>query len=1158
MHSAYSLLEGAIQVKKLPDMCRVAGMPAVAVTDTGNLFSALEFSETASKAGVQPIIGCQFDLAYAGATQIGDRPPAPRPVVLLAQNETGYLNLMKLNSCAFLESGDELPHITLAELEGHSEGLICLTGGALGPVGQLIRDGQHEAAKALLIRLADMFARRLYVELQRHPSDGEQRTPEESLSERAFVEMAYALELPLVATNDVYFPKRDMYAAHDALICIKDGAYVDQQEPRRRLTEEHYFKSQEEMVNLFADIPEAIENTIEIAKRCAFKVYKRDPILPKFADDEVIELRRQANEGLKKRLAVIPHAVSVEEYQKRLDFELNIIEGMGFPGYFLIVADFIKWAKDQDIPVGPGRGSGAGSLVAYSLTVTDLDPLRYSLLFERFLNPERVSMPDFDIDFCMDRREEVIQYVQQKYGREKVAQIITFGALLSKAAVRDVGRVLQMPYGQVDRLSKLIPVEGVKPVSITKALADEPRLREEAKNEEVVDRMLGYAQQVEGLLRNASTHAAGVVIGDRPLDELVPLYQDPRSDMPATQFNMKWVEQAGLVKFDFLGLKTLTVIQNAVELIEKSGRELHIGADGRELFTPPIGAEGDIGAIPLDDTATYDLYASAKTVAVFQVESSGMMDALRRMKPNCIEDIVALVALYRPGPMENIPQYCEVKNGEKECVSVHPLIDHLLEETQGIIVYQEQVMQIAQEMAGYSLGGADLLRRAMGKKIAEEMAKERPKFETGAMANGVDKKKASEVFDLLEKFANYGFNKSHAAAYAVVSYQTGWLKANHPVEFMAAVMNCDIHLTDKLGVYIEETKRGLEIEVVPPCVNRSLSTYSVVDGKIHYALGGLKNVGGEAMKLITNERLEKGMFKDLYDLARRVDLKRVGKRPMEMLARSGGFDQLDSNRRKCLESVDALVAYSAATFTERNSAQGGLFGDAGEDLPAPRLPMPEDWLPTERLAQEHQAVGFYLSGHPLDDYLGPLKRKNILTLSEVQQRTKSGAAVVKIAGSVSGKQERKSARGNRFAFVQLSDPTGLYEVTVFSDTLEKYRDMLVPGENVVLTVEANQEADQLKLLARAVQPVDAAVVDAAAMGLKIFINEEAAIASVATRLEAATKKADRRGRGPVHLVLAHPNLPGEVEVALKKEYALNPQIKGAIKHIPGVQMVEEF
>jgi len=1127
-----------MRVKKLAGFCADHDMPAVAVTDTNNMFTALEFSVLASGAGIQPIIGCQIDLEYEQAQHPGDRAVAPRPLVLLAQSETGYENLMKLDSAVFLEAGDGVPRITLEKLVAHTTDVICLTGGAGGPVGQYLLDGQQAKAEALMKKLHGMFGDRLYVELQRHPGEDGQYMLAEQATERGFVEMAYAMDLPLVATNDVYFPKAEMYEAHDALICIADGAYVDQQEPRRVLTPQHYFKSPAEMAALFADLPEAIENTVEIARRCAFKAYMRDPILPKFADDEVVELRRQANDGLQNRLSVIPHAVSVEDYQKRLDFELDIIEGMGFPGYFLIVADFITWAKDHNIPVGPGRGSGAGSLVAYALTITDLDPLRYSLLFERFLNPERVSMPDFDIDFCMDRREEVIEYVQDKYGRDRVAQIITFGALLSKAAVRDVGRVLQMPYGQVDRLSKLIPVEGVKPVSIEKALADEPRLREEAKAEEVVDRMLTYAQQVEGLLRNASTHAAGVVIGDRPLDELVPLYKDPRSDMPATQFNMKWVEPAGLVKFDFLGLKTLTVIQNALDILKARGIEI------------------DIGQIPLDDEKTYQLYASAKTVAVFQVESSGMMDALRQMKPTCIEDIVALVALYRPGPMENIPKFCKVKNGLEDRDLLHPSIDHLLDETQGIIVYQEQVMQIAQEMAGYSLGGADLLRRAMGKKIAEEMAKERPKFEKGAMEHGVDKKKATEVFDLLEKFANYGFNKSHAAAYAVVSYQTAWLKANYPVEFMAAVMNCDIHLTDKLAVYIEEVKR-LEIDLIIPCVNRSEAIFSVKEGKIHYALGGLKNVGVEAMRLITQGREDKP-FRDLIDFARRVDLKRIGKRPMEMLARAGAFDQLDSNRRKVLASVDQLAAWSAAVHDERNSAQGGLFGDSGEDLPAPRLPMPDDWLPAERLGQEHQAVGFYLSGHPLDDYQGPLKRKGVLTLFELHQRAEGAPVAAKIAGTVAGRQERKSARGNRFAFVQLSDPTGLYEVTVFSDTLEKYRDLMETGANIVLGVEANLEGDQLKLLARSVQLVDTAVADAASMGLRVIVNDVQAIPSVARVLENATQGAPQRGRGPVNFLLMAPDLPGEVEMALNASFLVNPQIKGAIRSLGGVVTVEEF
>ncbi len=1156
VHTEYSLLEGAVRLKKLPGLCRDLGMPAVAVTDTNNMFAALEFSVSAMGAGVQPIVGCQVDLAYE-TSDPGQRAKAPAPIVLLAQNETGYGNLMKLNSALYLTRTGDHPQVTLEDLEAHGEGLICLTGGPDGPVGRLLGRGSRSAAEVLVDRLAGIYGNRLYIELQRHPGEDGSTSETARNTERGHIEIAYAKDLPLVATNDVYFPEEKMFEAHDALICIAEGAYVDQQEPRRRLTPQHYFKTPAEMTALFADLPEAIENTVEIAQRCAFAVSRRDPILPKFAEDEVDELRRQAKAGLEERLAVIPHAAPVEEYQARLEFELGIIEGMGFPGYFLIVADFIKWAKERDIPVGPGRGSGAGSLVAYALTITDLDPLRYSLLFERFLNPERVSMPDFDIDFCMDRREEVIRYVQDRYGRDKVGQIITFGALLSKAAVRDVGRVLQMPYGQVDRLSKMIPVEGVKPVSIEQALAQEERLRAEAKSEEVVDRLLTYGMQVEGLLRNASTHAAGVVIGDRPLDELVPLYQDPRSDMPATQFNMKWVEQAGLVKFDFLGLKTLTVIQNALDLIAGQGRPLHEAADGTVLYEPPEGAENDIGAIPLDDPKSYELYSRARTVAVFQVESSGMMDALRRMKPDCIEDIIALVALYRPGPMENIPKFCEVKNHLSERETLHPSIDHILDETQGIIVYQEQVMQIAQEMAGYSLGGADLLRRAMGKKIQEAMDAERPKFIAGAKEHGVDDEKALEVWNLLDKFANYGFNKSHAAAYAVVSYQTAWLKANHPVEFMAGVMNCDLHLTDKLAVYAEEVRRGLEIEIVPPCVNRSEAMFGVSDGKVVYALGALKNVGVEAMKLVTEARGDKP-FATLFDFARRVDLKRVGKRPLEMLARAGAFDQLDPNRHRVFRSLDAITAYSAAIHDQRSSSQVSLFGEAGDDLPEPRLSPVEDWLPNERLTEEHLGVGFYLSGHPLDDYLAPLKRMDVMTLAEVEARAARGSPfVTKMAGAVSGRQERKSARGNRFAFVQMSDPTGLYEVTVFSDTLEAARDHLETGMNVVLGVEVTMESEQLKLLARSAQPVDAVVAGAGDSGLKVFIEQGEAATSVASVLDRAKGENGRAGRGPVHLCLMAPDLPGEVEIELPGKWPVTPQIKGALKSLPGVVMVED-
>ena len=1143
LHTEYSLLEGAVRLKKLPGLCRAAEMPAVAVTDRNNLFAALEFSVSAIGSGVQPIVGCQIDLAYEAAGP-GEKPVAPAGIVLLAQNGDGYQSLMHLNSRLYLRETDQ-PQVTMDDLAENAAGLICLTGGPDGPLGRLWQSGQRGKAETLLKSLSAMFPDRLYVELQRHPTDTDQLPEAERLSERPSVELAYAMGLPLVATNDVYFPKADMYEAHDALICIAEGAYVDQQADRRKLTQQHYFKTPAEMATLFADLPEALENTLEIARRCAFAAERRDPILPRFADDEVEELRRQAKAGLEERLAVIEPAAPREDYDKRLEFELGIIEGMGFPGYFLIVADFIKWAKENDIPVGPGRGSGAGSLVAYALTITDLDPLRYSLLFERFLNPERVSMPDFDIDFCMDRREEVIEYVQEKYGKDRVAQIITFGALLSKAAVRDVGRVLQMPYGQVDRLSKLIPVEGVKPVSIGKALTDEPRLREEARAEEVVDRLLTYGQQVEGLLRNASTHAAGVVIGDRPLDQLVPLYRDPRSEMPATQFNMKWVEQAGLVKFDFLGLKTLTVIQNALDLLKERGVDI------------------DIGAIPLDDPATYDLYAKARTVAVFQVESSGMMDALRRMKPTCIEDIVALVALYRPGPMENIPQYCDVKNGRAEREELHPLIDHILDETQGIIVYQEQVMEIAQVMAGYTLGGADLLRRAMGKKIQEAMDAERPKFIEGAKKNGVDDKKALEVWNLLDKFANYGFNKSHAAAYAVVSYQTAWLKANHPVEFMAGVMNCDLHLTDKLSVYAEEVRRGLEIEIVPPCVNRSDARFSVSEGKLVYALGALKNVGVEAMRLITEARADKP-FATLFDLARRVDLKRIGKRPLEMLARSGAFDQLDPNRRRVFQSLDALTAYSGAIFEQKTSNQVSLFGEAGDDLPEPRLSPTDDWLPNERLAEEQTAIGFYLSGHPLDDYAVALKQKGMLTLAELQAKAeRDGGAVSRVGVIVSGLQERKSGRGTRFFRMNISDPTAQVSgMALFPEDFDTVRKVFEQTHQVIMTLEARFNEGQFDPIARSVSPIEGVVSAGATAGLNVMVDSPVAAEIIFSVLSRFRDDGSIKSRGPIRLTALAVPLPDDasqdVPVDIGDGWPVSPQIKGALKSLPGVVAVEDL
>ena len=1134
LHSAYSLLEGAITIKKLQELCSENNMPAVAITDTGNMFAALEFSEVLANSGIQPILGCQINLKY----NLENENLLPSPIVLLAKNEAGYKNLMKLSTISYLEHDPNDPYIDLKDLESYGEGLICLSGGVDGPFGQLLLQSSNISIEPLTDKFLDIFGNRFYLEIQRHPSQTDFRTLDEGKTEPKFLEMALKKNIPIVATNDVYFPKPDMYEAHDALLCISTGSYIDQKTPRRRLTGQHYFKSSEEMQNLFSDLPEAIENTIEIAQRCAVKAELRDPILPKYANNEVEELRNQATKGLQDRLTKIVHATSTEKYFERLNFELSVIEDMGFPGYFLIVADFIKWAKLQDIPVGPGRGSGAGSLVAYALTITDLDPIRYSLLFERFLNPERVSMPDFDIDFCMDRREEVINYVQEKYGKDKVAQIITFGALLSKAAIRDIGRVLQMPYGQVDKLSKMIPVEATRPVSIAQALRDEPKLLEEKNNSEIVSRMLDYAQKVEGLLRNAATHAAGVVIADRPLDKLVPLYCDPRSDMPATQFNMKWVEQAGLVKFDFLGLKTLTIVKNAVDLLKNRGISI------------------DINTISLDDQKTFDLYASAKTVAVFQVESSGMRDALSQLRPTCIEDIIALVALYRPGPMENIPKFCSVKNGEQARESIHPLIDGILDETQGIIVYQEQVMEIARKMGGYSLGGADLLRRAMGKKIKEAMDAEKPKFLAGSLENNVNKKTAGRVWDLLEKFANYGFNKSHAAAYAVLSYQTAWLKANYSIEFMAAVMNCDIHLTDKLNVYKQEMD-NLGLELSPPCINKSNAYFTVAEGKVFYALGALKNVGIGAVELIITTRQEQGAFIDVFDFSRRIDLRKLGKRPLEMLIRSGSFDCINKNRKFLFLSIEKLVSYSAAFFSESSSGQINLFGAIAEAVPQPRLEPLDDWMFTEKLSEEHQSVGFYLSGHPIDEYLPYLVEQNILIFSDLKKDLQKIPPMLNIIGIVVGKQERQSARGNRFAFVQFSDPTGSFEVTVFSDVLERSREMFEIGQILVLLCEIKIEGEQIKILLKGVQAIEKIIEKSDGNGFRIFIESIEAVNALVDRLGNLPPK-HNGNKVPLNLVVVDKNLQGDVEIKLAEAYSVNPDLIGAIKHIDGVVHVERM
>ncbi len=1139
-HSAYSLLEGALPIKNMAKLCAAENMPAVAITDTNNLFGALEFSETMAGAGIQPIIGCtlsvDFDVRNSGdlANQFTQNDANYDKIALLVKDEEGYLNLLKLTSAAFLEPGEgALPHVTVSLLQTCSAGLICLSGGPGGPVNNALVHNQKDLARERMESLLGMFGDRLYVELQRHDM------PEELESEPGLIELAYELGIPLVATNQPFFTKPDDYAAHDALICIAESTVVAHDD-RRKLTPEHYFKSQNEMAALFADLPEVIENTIEIAQRCAYRPVEIDPILPRVSNDagekvEAAELRKQAEEGLAKRLEVHGLAEGFErkDYFDRLEYELGIIIKMGFPGYFLIVADFISWSKEHDIPVGPGRGSGAGSVVAWSLLVTDLDPLRFNLIFERFLNPERISMPDFDIDFCQDRRDEVINYVQQKYGEDQVAQIITFGKLQARAVCRDVGRVLQMPYGQVDRLCKMIPNNPANPMTLGEAIDGEPRLQDERRNDGQVAQLLEYGLRLEGLYRHASTHAAGVVIGDRPLEQLVPLYRDPRSPMPVTQFNMKWVEKAGLVKFDFLGLKTLTVLQTAVKLLAQ--REIEV----------------DLSNLPLDQKETYDLLSRGETVGVFQLESSGMKDLIRRARPDNIEDIIALVALYRPGPMENIPKYLASKSGEEKPEFLHETITPIVADTYGIIIYQEQVLQIAQVLSGYTLGEADILRKAMGKKIKAEMDQQKAKFVDGAVDNGVDKKQAEFIFELVAKFAGYGFNRAHSACYGLIAYQTAWLKHNYPVEFMAASMTLDAGNTEKLYVFKREADR-MGVVIKPPSINKSRAEFIVVDGEVHYSLAALKNVGRGAVEHIVEVREEGGRFKSLGDFARRVSPRIVNKRMLENMAKAGAFDELEPNRKLVLESVEHILSVAGRTAQDREAGQFSLFGaaDTGseEDFPLPKGIEP--WLPMETLSEEFDAVGFYISGHALDEYMGPLGSINVDSWAAFSNKVLTkGATGGKLAGTVTYRQERRSKNGTRFAFVGFSDPTGQFESIVFADMLVQFRDVLEVGAAVILTVGADLDGEEIRLRLNGVEPIDR-VAENIASGLKIFVSDAQPVASISKRLT-------NGGKAPVRLVMLLDHTR-EVEISLGNAFTVTPQIKAALKAVPGVLDVQDL
>ena len=1144
VRSAYSLLEGAIRIDRLVETCRAWRMPACAIADRGNMFGALAFSEECRAAGVQPIIGCDLGIGE-GTERPGQHGRAVTWLLLLAQDEAGYRNLMALTSEAFIEGGTGnggggQPLVTLDALAARAGGLLALTGGPAGPVGRLLVDGQIKAAHALLARLSGMFPGRLYVELMRHG------LAEEEQIEPHLIALADELDLPLVATNDAYFLRTETYEAHDALLCIAQNSHVED-ENRRRLTPQHRFRPADEMRALFADLPEAVDNSLVVARRCAVMAPTRKPILPVFATagaaSEADALRSQAEEGLARRLdaevyragmGADERAAAAAPYRERLAYELGVVIDMHFAGYFLIVADIVRWARGEGIPVGPGRGSGAGSVAAWALTITDLDPLRFGLLFERFLNPERVSMPDFDIDFCPDRRDRVIDYVCRRYGKDRVAQIITFGKLQARAVLRDVGRVLGLGYGRVDRLCKLVPYNPANPVTLQQALDAEPRLAAERDGDPAVARLIEIALHLEGLYRHASTHAAGIVIGDRPLSELVPLYRDPRSEMPATQFSMKYAEMAGLVKFDLLGLKTLTVLDHAGAMLRDAGVEL------------------DIDSLPLDDGKTYAMLGAGAAMGVFQLESAGMRDALRNLKPDCIEDIIALVALYRPGPMDNIPRYIACKHGREQPDYLHPMLTGILEETFGVIIYQEQVMEIARVLAGYSLGSADLLRRAMGKKIKAEMDDQRDTFVNGALANGVARGDASRIFELVAKFAGYGFNKSHAAAYALVAYQTAYLKANHPVEFLAASMSLEINNIDRLELFRRELDR-LGIPLLPPDINASRATFSVEqrdDGSkaIRYALGAVRNVGAQAMAALAEERTANGPFLDPFDFAGRVDAHQINRRQIENLARAGAFDGLSRNRRQIVEAADILLAFSGAARLSRE--QASLFdGDDAALAPRPSLPEHEDWDQNERLAAEHEAVGFYLSAHPLDSYRAALEGLSVTPSAQVAQQAKAGVVRFRLAGVVLSVRERGPG-AKRYAFIQLSDPSGSYEVAAFRDTYGDGRGVLEPGRPVLVTAQARIEGEEVRLSAQGFDDLDARLARSMT-GLAVYLDDPAALEPLGALLA-------KRKEGAGRIALFVETGGGTVEIALPQAYALSPTLGGEIGALAGVSKVRDL
>ena len=1030
IHTQYSICEGAVKIDQLKDFCKKNKIKSLGLSDTYNLSGALDFSENLSSVGTQPIIGTQIIFKYKELEGL---------IPLIAKNNEGYKNIIKLSSKSYLANSETTtPHCKLDDLLNNSEGIIILTGSIRCFFGSLFNKGLFNEIEEIMIKLKEKFQENIYIEIQRH----------NDLNEKDFenynLQISQKLDLPIIASHEVYYLDKDMYEAHDALICIGQKTYVNDS-TRIKLTNQHYFKSSDEMIEVFKDLPEALENNFNLPFRCSFKLNFSKPILPSISSykkDPNEMLKQLSFEGLKDKFKLVfgIDTINIEkdekylEYKKRLDHEIQIIIEMNYSGYFLIVSDYIKWAKLNKIPVGPGRGSGAGSLVAWCLSITDIDPIKFNLIFERFLNPDRVSMPDFDIDFCEEKRDLVFEYLTTKY-KDSVAHIITFGKLKARMVIRDVGRVLGLPYGFIDSICKMIPFDPSRPMSLKECINVEPRLQKLIKEDKRVDRLVNLSLKLEGLNRNVATHAAGVVIADKKLTETVPLYKDNSADLllPSTQFDMYSAENAGLIKFDFLGLKTLTVIDKAQKLINKNNPKFKVEK------------------INYEDQKVYELLSSGKTVGLFQLESSGMKDALINMKPNRLEDIIALVALYRPGPMSNIPIYNECKHGKREPDYLHPKLEEILKPTYGVIIYQEQVMQIAQVLSGFTAGEADILRRAMGKKKRAELEKQKQRFVDGAYSNGITKDIAAGIFLKIEPFAEYGFNKSHAAAYAVLAYQTAFLKTYYPHEFFVASMSMELSNQKKLSEFFEELKR-LNIPIIRPDINKSFANFSSDGKNFYYALGAIKNVGFEAISNVTNERLKNGEFKNLSDFINRIDPKDINKLQLEGLVQAGAFDKINDNRQSLFNSIPNIILKSKNIYENKSLNQIDLFGEQENDV-TNFLENIDEWSLDTKLTKEFETLGFYISDHPLNQYKSVFDQYNIINYDNFENN--NDVLSSNIACTVLKVQEKKTQKGSSYGIIKFSDLSNVFELFIFSEIFEANRENLVEGKSLLLTLIKN-------------------------------------------------------------------------------------------------------